>query len=475
VPLIDVFISCVPADSVWVEALARHLEGPDLKIFYDQWSLRPGDIIVSKLERAMRDATSALVIVSPAMQASPRALEEYAALLGEAGKRDLRLIPLLVGDVDPPPFVASRVCLRLPGIDEPAFALAADKVARTIRDEPTLAPAAVKIARTPWDEPPTDQEKNPKPAAPTPPRRAEPEERRLAVCYVAADRGYGERLVRHLNAAGLPSWPIEVTRPGAWHAWQTRQRIAHATTVIVLESPSALESADIDRMILEGESRGRQFYSVLLSGQYHHNWLAHVRCLDAHGGRLPDAAELGILRQMAAGERLDLAATGSRSPGRPADAPVRQTLGRLDSYLREGNFMHADLVTTTVLLTQADRLAEGYLRGPDGREMPTGVLSEVDALWRRYTHEHQGFSAQHTRASIDGRPNQFNRLAKAFGWSEPQLRYDAFVQGAGPDGFYPSLRNPHDENKDYQWPDHWRSTVLAVHSRVHAWLEGNTR
>ena len=119
--MIDVFISCVPADSVWVEALAGHLEGHGLKIFYDQWSLRLGDIIVPKLEGAMRDAASAVVIVSPAMQASPRALEEYAALLGEAGKRGLRLIPLLIGDVDPPPFVASRVWLRLPGIDEPAF------------------------------------------------------------------------------------------------------------------------------------------------------------------------------------------------------------------------------------------------------------------------------------------------------------------------------------------------------------------
>jgi hypothetical protein len=471
--LIDVFISCVPADSAWVEALADHLEDHGLKIFYDQWSLDPGDIIVHKLEGAMRDAASAVVIVSPAMQASPRALEEYAALLGEASTRGLRLIPLLVGDVDPPPFVASRACVRLPGIDEPAFAPAADEIARTIRGEPPARPRTASGK--------TASGKNVTSAVQAPPRPEEPTERRLVVCYVVADREYGQRLVGCLDEADLPNWPVEVTGSGVWRAWETRQRIARATTVIVVESPQARESADIDRLILEGESRGRQFYPVLLEGQYRHNRLAHVRCLDARGGQLPDAAELTILRRMVAadadGGRLDLAAaTGFRPHAGPAGIPVPQTLDRLDSYLREGNFMHADLETTTTLLTQAGRVAEGYLQPADGRKMPTGILDQVDALWGSYTHGHQGFRAQHAQASIDERPDQFSRLARAFGWSEPKLRYDAFAQGAGPRGFYPSLRNPSDENKTYyQWHDHWRSTVLAVHSRVHAWLEGNTR
>ena len=468
--LIDVFVSYTPADVEWAEALADGLARHGLKIFYDRWSLSPGDILVHELEDAIRASASGIVLVSPAMQASRRAMGEYAALIGESDKRDLPLIPLVIGDEGAPPMSANRVWRRLPGIEDPAFAEVVTEIAMVIRDGsphgagPDLGANFESVMTS-----------RPRPLT-------EPKQRMMAVCYVESDQDYGQRLVRHLRHAGLPAWSIADIRPGERHIWVTRQRIAHATTIIVLESPQAQESEDITRMILEGERYGRQFYPILLDGHRHY-LLAPVRCLDARDNRLPDVAELDILRRMEAadaiGVPLDLATSvgGPRPEARPADVPASQALRRLDSYLGEREFEHADLLTTTILLTQAGRLGEGFLRAADGRELPDSVLGEVDALWGNHTHGHQGFRAQYARASVgEGRPGQFIRLAEAFGWSGPTQRYEHFAQRSGPRGFFPTLRNPHDENAAYyHWHEHWTGTVLALHRRIRTWLEGDTR
>jgi hypothetical protein len=467
--LIDVFISYAPTDSEWAKALANHLADYGLKIFYDRWSLGPGDVIVHKLEDAIRASASGIMIVGPATLASRRAMEEYAALLGESDKRDMPLIPLLAGPVDAPPFLANRVWRRLPGTQDPAFAAVVTEIAKVIQGE--LPDGAA------------DPAANFESVMPSKPRPlTEPHQRMLAVCYVEADQDYGQRLVRHLREAGLPTWSIADIRPGEWRVWVTRQRIAYATTIIVLESPRAEESDDITRMILEGERHGRQFYPILLDGDRHY-LLAPVRHLDARDSRLPADGELDILRQMveadAAGTRLDLAAVAPATPGaRPttlvANIPLAQALRRLDGYLAERQWEHADLQTTTILLTEAGRLVQGFLRPSDGGKVTDGLLGQIDALWGNRTHGHQGFRAQHARASADGRFGEFTRLAEAFGWSEPSERYENFARQCGPRGFFPTLRYPHDENNAYyHWHEHWTGTVLVVHRRIHTWLEGN--
>jgi hypothetical protein len=470
--LIDVFISYAPADAEWADAIANHLHRHGLKIFYDRWSLGPGDVIVHELEDAIRASASGIVIVSPAMLASRRAMEEYAALVGESDKRDLLLIPLLIGNESAPPFAANRVWRRLPDIPDiadRAFAATVTEVAMAIRGEqPDASP-------DPGANHASVMASKPRPLT-------EPKQRMLAVCYVEADQDYGQRLVRHLREAELPTWSVADIRPGEWHIWVTRQRIAYATTIIVLESPQARESEDIVRMILEGERHGRQFYPILLDGHRHY-LLAPVRCFDARDSRLPDAAELDILRRMAeadaAGTLLDLTApaAGTRLTTCSADVPASETLRRLDTCLAEGQFEHADLLTTTILLVHADRLVQGYLRAVDGKGLPDGLLMQVDALWGNHTHGHQGFRAQYARASVDeGRPGEFTRLAEALGWSAPAQRYEGFITRSGPRGFFPTLRNPRDENDAYyQWHEHWTGTVLAVHRRIRTWLEGNTR
>jgi hypothetical protein len=468
--LIDVFLSYAPADIQCAGALADRLAGYGLKIFFDRWSLSPGDILVRELEDAIRASASGIVLVSPAMLASRRAMEEYAALMGESDKRDLSLIPLLIGGEGAPPMSANRVWRRLPGIQDPAFAAVVAEVAMAIRGESPDGASADPGANFE-----SVMASRPRPLT-------EPKQRMLAVCYVESDQDYGQRLVRHLRHAGLPAWSIADIRPGEWHIWVTRQRIAYATTIIVLESPQARESEDITRMILEGECHGRQFYPILLDGHRHY-LLRPVRCLDARDSQLPDAAELDILRRMeeadATGVPLDLAAAapGARPAARLVDVPLSAALRRLDSYLGEQQFEHADLLTTKILLTQADRLIEGFLRAADARELPDSVLRQVDALWGGHTHGHQGFRAQYARATVDdGRPGQFVRLAEAFGWSGPAQRYEHFAQRSGPRGFFPTLRNPHDENSAYyHWHEHWTATVLAVHRGVRTWLEGGTR
>src|SRR5262249_50686232 len=163
------------------------------------------------------------------------AMEEYAALLGESDKRGLRVIPLVVGKDDPPPFAANRMWRWLRGIGDQAFATTMAEIAMTIRGEepdpsgewPEAGPDLGPIFRA-----------KPRPLE-------EPKQRMLAVCYVEADQDYGQRLVRHLRGAGLPTWSVADIRPGEWHIWVTRQRLAYATAIIVLESRQAQESEDI--------------------------------------------------------------------------------------------------------------------------------------------------------------------------------------------------------------------------------------
>ena len=84
------------------------------------------------LEQGIREATAAAIVLSRVSVRKPWVQEEYGALLNRAVDGHLRLIPVLLEDVELPPFLASRdwVDFRRPQDFEASLA----ELVRGIRD-----------------------------------------------------------------------------------------------------------------------------------------------------------------------------------------------------------------------------------------------------------------------------------------------------------------------------------------------------
>ncbi|MFI6741698.1 toll/interleukin-1 receptor domain-containing protein [Nonomuraea sp. NPDC050451] len=96
--MIDVFVSYAGEDAAWARTLAGKFIAGGLTVFFDEWDVLPGDVVLHRLDEAIRDSMACVAVVSPALFRSPRAMEEHAALM----RRDIRFIPVLIGNTDGP-------------------------------------------------------------------------------------------------------------------------------------------------------------------------------------------------------------------------------------------------------------------------------------------------------------------------------------------------------------------------------------
>ncbi|MFJ3670108.1 KGGVGR-motif variant AAA ATPase [Streptomyces sp. NPDC090106] len=101
----DVFLSYAHADANWTLALAENLKRLGVSVFVDEWEVQSGDHWPTKLEDGLRNADTVVSVVTGAWTRSEHALQEFdrAAL----SPRRQQVIPVLVGDVEPPSFVAT--------------------------------------------------------------------------------------------------------------------------------------------------------------------------------------------------------------------------------------------------------------------------------------------------------------------------------------------------------------------------------
>ncbi|MEU0430069.1 TIR domain-containing protein [Streptomyces sp. NPDC006290] len=486
-PSYDVFLSYAADDAAWARTLAEQLAGHGLSPFLEQWSIEPGDVVLHRVEAALRASAHGIAVISPASMRDARAMDEYAVLATEAASSGLRFIPVLIGHVPAPPFAAHRVWRDFSDATGREFTLKAAELAAVIGDRPA----------------PTDGTPSPdtlRATHPTAPRPVTPPPRpAFVVCYAPGDAVYGARLARQLLVAGLPVWSTEDLRPGDGHFWTIRQQLRYAVAVVVVMTPRSQDSDDVTRMILEGQVHGRPFVPVLLDGDVNYH-LAATWYVDARDGALLDAARLDLLRRLYEDVRenrpVRLPEAARRVPGGAGDPVPAMTasagLERLRAHLAEGEYEHADLLTTRLVLEAAGRLTEGWLRERHAIGLPLNLLAGIDALWTARSGGRQGFGRQLARAPARGRrPPRFTELGTALGWRDapedpvPRL-YRDFVRrsapvgeqgGPGADsepgplrlpGFFPTLRDPGHEN-DPDWYDRWSSTVLAVHARLREW------
>jgi hypothetical protein len=378
---------------------------------------------------------------------------------------------VLIGDAPLPPLAANRVWRDFRNVDEHDYE---DKV-----DELVAAILGDTARHVPRPSTLPVREENLAAALPSPPRPVTaPDQPAFVLCYAAADAAYGRALADQLRTAKLPVWSVADLRPGDAQFWTIRQQLAFAKAVIVLMSPYSQDSDDVTRMIHEAMLKQRPFFPVLLEGRRNY-LLAHTWYVDARDSRLLSPDELGLLRN------LDTAPEGTAGPDEPSQVfpaplprpavgtvrvPTAVSLERLDTYLAEDEFAHADLQTTAVVLETAERLDEGWLGTRHVRRVPGSVLADINEIWADHTHGRQGFRAQAELAPVRrNRHADFLALSVACGWQSSvdttvPRSYRAFTELAGPGprgGFYPTLRNPQNE-PFFHWYDEWTSTVLAV-------------
>ncbi|MCA2174666.1 TIR domain-containing protein [Nonomuraea glycinis] len=462
------FISHAHHDAEWAEGLAGELAVHGVKVFLDEWDILPGDVVVHKVDDAVRRSRGGIAIISPASLASPRAQDEYATLATASAAGGLRFIPVLIGEVALLPSAENRVWRDFRDVIGHGYTKKVAELAAVLLDrEPEPS------GRVPFE--------NLRATLPSPPRPlTEPEPHRIVIRYVRADEDYGERLAEQLRAAGLPVWTAGDLRPGDEPFWVLRQQLGHAVAVIVLMSPQSQDSADITRDIVAARERGRTVFPILLHGERNYH-LAATWYVDARDGRLLGPEELNILAALHRADAAGRPLSPARALPAPATRPLRAvrmppslSLDRLREYLAEGRWRYADLLTTDLLLREAGRSAEGYLCEADGRKLPAGLLAGIDAVWSEHTHGRQGFAAQSGLARVrTGTYTEFLELTRACGWCDERDEvaggYRDFAgRAGGRSGFYPTLRNPQNE-RYLNWYDQWTETVLAVHRRSRAW------
>lgn len=131
----DVFISYARADFGWVNTLAENLHSLGLRVFFDEWEIGAGDVVVHRLDQGLRESRNGILVVSPHSMTRPWVMEEYAVLVTRAVAKSVRLIPVLYADAELPPMLATRAWIDLRGKTGDEYLAAVSRLARSLKGE----------------------------------------------------------------------------------------------------------------------------------------------------------------------------------------------------------------------------------------------------------------------------------------------------------------------------------------------------
>lgn len=117
-----IFISYNHNDQQLVDMVARQLEvsfGRN-NIFYDKWSMQPGDSIVGKLNEGLEQYTTFFYFLSNNSLKSNMVTREWQSALMSAISNNLKFVPIRLDDCNPPAIMKDLLYIDLygSGIDE---------------------------------------------------------------------------------------------------------------------------------------------------------------------------------------------------------------------------------------------------------------------------------------------------------------------------------------------------------------------
>ena len=99
----DVFLSHNAQDKPRVRRLAERLKQAGLRVWFDEWNVRSGDIIALKVDEGLEQSRVLLLCISPnALASGWVALERSTAIHRDPSNEGRRFIPLLLADCDLP-------------------------------------------------------------------------------------------------------------------------------------------------------------------------------------------------------------------------------------------------------------------------------------------------------------------------------------------------------------------------------------
>lgn len=99
----DVFLSHNSQDKPRVRQLAEQLKGAGLRVWFDEWSVRPGEVIALKVDDGLERSRVLLLCVSDAaLKSGWVALERSTAVHRDPSNAERRFIPLLLTDCELP-------------------------------------------------------------------------------------------------------------------------------------------------------------------------------------------------------------------------------------------------------------------------------------------------------------------------------------------------------------------------------------
>jgi tetratricopeptide (TPR) repeat protein len=117
----ELFISYAGPDRPWAEWAAWHLTQAGWSVELDVWDWAAGDNAVLRMNDALASGRRMLALLSPAYFARDRfTLDEWTAIMAERPDGDgrRRLVPVRLGEVEPPPILRPLVWQDLFGVGE---------------------------------------------------------------------------------------------------------------------------------------------------------------------------------------------------------------------------------------------------------------------------------------------------------------------------------------------------------------------
>src|SRR6476659_287253 len=99
----DVFLSHNSQDKPRVRALAQELRARGLRVWFDEWVIKPGDDIYLAIERGLEAARAQVLCLSPtALRSEWVTLERSTVLFRDPSNAGRRFIPFLLADCELP-------------------------------------------------------------------------------------------------------------------------------------------------------------------------------------------------------------------------------------------------------------------------------------------------------------------------------------------------------------------------------------
>lgn len=112
-----IFISYNHNDKLLIDMIARRLElefGRN-NIFYDAWSIQPGDSIIGKMNEGLEEFTTFFFFISPTSLASKMVSLEWQTALHRAVNNNLKFVSVRIADCNPPAILSDKQYIDLYG------------------------------------------------------------------------------------------------------------------------------------------------------------------------------------------------------------------------------------------------------------------------------------------------------------------------------------------------------------------------